>query len=171
VDPPLGELLAAIEHEGTAIVSLAYRRDQITHPLDGMGFVVPAVEDSPILAGSFSSQKYVHRAPEGTELLRIFVGGARAPEMAELEPMELEARILPELERLLGIRGEPIYRTTSHWPGTMPQYHVGHLEHVEQIQCRVARLPNLQLAGNAYQGVGIPNCIHTGEQAAERLLG
>jgi oxygen-dependent protoporphyrinogen oxidase len=171
IDGELGTALGSIEHEGTAILTVAYRREQISHPLDGMGFVVPGIERSPILAGSFSSQKYVHRAPEGLELLRVFVGGARAAEMAELEESELEARVLPELEKLLGIQGKPIYRTSARWPGTMPQYHVGHLELVQRIQGRVESLPNLRLAGNAYGGVGIPACIHSGEQAAERLLG
>ena len=170
IDPELGRLLAGIPYEGTAVLSVAYRREQITHPLDGMGFVVPAIERSPILAGSFSSQKYVHRAPEGLELLRIFAGGARAPEMAEWGPDELESRLLPELARLLGIRGEPVYHATARWPRTMPQYHVGHLEVVQRIRSHVAALANLQLAGNAYQGVGIPHCIHSGEEAAEGLL-
>ncbi len=170
VDPQLAAQLGSIRHEGTAIVSAAYGRGQISHPLDGMGFVVPAIERSPILAVSFSSQKYVHRAPEGKVLLRVFAGGARRPEMAEMDADKLEPHVLGELAGLLGIRGEPLFRTTSHWPGTMPQYHVGHLKLVEGIESRVAALPNLELAGNAYHGVGIPVCIRSGEQAAERLL-
>ena len=169
VDADLAGLLAGIAHEGTAIVSVAYRRDQIAHPLDGMGLVVPAIEKSPVLAVSFSSQKYAHRAPEGTVLLRAFVGGARCPEMAEMRTAELEPLVLGELAVLLGIRGDPVYRTTSHWPRTMPQYHVGHTQLVDRIESAVARLPRLGLAGNAYRGVGIPNCIHSGEQAAEHV--
>jgi oxygen-dependent protoporphyrinogen oxidase len=171
IEAELAASLGSIAHEGTAILSVAYRRDQIAHPLDGMGFVVPAIENSPILAGSFSSQKYVHRAPDGCELLRIFAGGARAPEMAQMDEGELEARLLPELGRLLGIRGDPIYKTSARWPGTMPQYHVGHVDLVERIRSRTVALPNLDIAGNAYEGVGIPTCIHSGEQAAQRLLG
>ncbi|NQT15617.1 MAG: protoporphyrinogen oxidase, partial [Planctomycetes bacterium] len=170
IDADLAGALNAITHEGTAIVSVAYRRDQITHPLDGMGIVVPSIENSPILAVSFSSQKYAHRAPEGKTLLRVFAGGARCPEMAEMDTAELEPQVLGELAELLGIRGEPVYRATSNWPRTMPQYHVGHLQLVERIEAGVARLENLELAGNAYHGVGIPNCIHSGEQAAEHLL-
>jgi len=170
IDADLARRLASISHEGTAIVSAAYRRDQIAHPLNGMGFVVPSVEESPILAVSFSSQKYAHRAPEGNVLLRAFVGGARRPEMAEMRAAELEPQVLGELAGLLGIRGEPIYRRTSHWPGTMPQYHVGHMQLVEEIENAVAKLENLELAGNAYHGVGIPACIHTGEQAAESVF-
>jgi oxygen-dependent protoporphyrinogen oxidase len=170
VDAELSRLLARIEHSGTAIVTLAYQREQIAHRLDGMGFVVPAVEQSPILAVSFSSQKYTHRAPPGKELLRAFVGGARREEMAEMPEDKLAPLVQAELSRLLGIRGEPIYRTVAHWPRTMPQYHVGHRELVAQIEARVDQLPQLVLAGNAYHGVGVPNCIHSGQEAAQRLL-
>jgi len=170
IDAELGRQLGSIQHEGTAILSVAYGRHQIAHPLDGMGFVAPAVEKSPILAASFSSQKYTHRAPEGMELLRVFVGGARRPEMAEMDAAELKRQVLGELAELLGIRGRPSYSRVAHWPGTMPQYHVGHNELVAAIEARTAKLTNLELAGNAYRGVGIPHCIHSGEQAAERLL-
>jgi oxygen-dependent protoporphyrinogen oxidase len=162
--------LGRIVHAGTAIVTVGYRRGQIRHKLDGMGFVVPAVEQSPMLAGSFSSRKYVHRAPQGTELFRVFVGGARRPEMAEMEDDRLVPLVLGELARLLGIDGEPLYTTTAHWPGTMPQYHVGHLDLVARIDKQRAAIPGLELAGNAFQGVGVPVCIHSGEQAAERVI-
>jgi oxygen-dependent protoporphyrinogen oxidase len=170
-DPTLADQLASIAHSGTAIVSLGYRREQIGHPLDGMGMVVPAVEQSPILACSFSSRKYPHRAPEGKELLRVFVGGARRPEMAEMDDQQLQSLVLRELSERLQIRGEPCYGNIAHWPGTMPQYHVGHKELVAGIEARVAALPHLALAGNAYHGVGLPDCIHGGEQAAERTMG
>ncbi len=170
-DETLAAEMAAITHSGTAILSLGYAREQIGHPLDGMGMVVPAVERSPILACSFSSRKYLHRAPEGKELLRVFVGGARRPEMAEMDDRRLRSLVLDELSRRLRIRGEPCYCNIAHWPGTMPQYHVGHNELVARIEARVAALPHLALAGNAYHGVGLPDCIHGGELAAERILG
>ena len=168
IDAALAGELASIGHSGTAIVSLGFAAGQIGHPLDGMGMVVPAVEQSPILACSFSSRKYPHRTPAGKELLRAFVGGARWPEMAEMEDERLRPLVLGELSRLLGIRGEPCYCQIAHWPGTMPQYHVGHKELVARIEARVAALPSVALAGNAYHGVGIPDCIHGGEAAAER---
>jgi len=170
LDAALAADLASIEHSGTAILSLGYRTDEIGHPLDGMGAVVPAVERSPILAVSFSSRKYAHRAPEGKTLLRVFVGGARRPEVAAMSDAELTPLVLGELTRLLRIRGEPCYGNIARWPDTMPQYHVGHKELVARIESRVAALPNLALAGNAYHGVGLPDCIHGGELAAERIL-
>lgn len=170
IDPELATRLGSIEHQGTAIVSVAYDRQQIAHRLDGMGVVVPAIERSPILACSFSSQKYTHRAPEGKTLLRIFAGGSRSPELAEMEDERLRLLLLAELARLLGIQGEPCYCSIAHWPRTMPQYHVGHKQLVAWIEGRVANLPRITLAGNAYHGVGIPHCIHSGEQAAQRVL-
>jgi protoporphyrinogen/coproporphyrinogen III oxidase len=171
LDAALAAELASIGHSGTAIVSLGYASEQIGHPMDGMGAVVPAIENSPILACSFSSRKYPHRAPDGQELLRVFVGGARHPELAEMDDAKLKPLVLDELGRLLQIRGEPGYCNVAHWPGTMPQYHVGHKELVTRIEARVAALPDLALAGNAYHGVGLPDCIHGGELAAERVLG
>ena len=170
IDQELAGQLASIEHSGTAVVSLGYDRRQVGHPLLGAGAVVPAIENSPILACSFSSQKYAHRAPEGKVLLRVFVGGARRPELAEMDDRELLPLVTEHAAKLLDVRGEPGFCNIAHWPGTMPQYHVGHKELVARIQQRAARLPGFELAGNAYHGVGIPDCIHGGEQAAERLL-
>jgi protoporphyrinogen/coproporphyrinogen III oxidase len=170
LDAALSADLASIEHSGTAILSLGYRLDDIGHRLDGMGAVVPAVEHSPILAVSFSSQKYTHRAPDGTTLLRVFVGGARRPEVAAMNDAELTPLVLDELARVFQIRGQPCYRNIARWPGTMPQYYVGHKDLVARIESRVAALPNVTLAGNAYHGVGLPDCIHGGELAAERIL-
>jgi protoporphyrinogen/coproporphyrinogen III oxidase len=170
VDVELARMLSSIEHSGTAILSVGYERGQVAHPLDGMGAVVPGVENSPILACSFSSQKYPHRAPEGRVLLRVFAGGARRPELAEMVDDQLRPLLLGEIERLLGIEGRPVYENIAHWPRTMPQFHVGHKQLVARIFDRVAKLPSLALAGNAFQGVGIPHCIHSGQQAADRVL-
>ena len=171
LDAALGADLASIGHSGTAIVSLGYGDGQIGHPLDGMGAVVPAVERSPILAVSFSSRKYPHRRRKGNRLVRVFVGGARRPELAEMDDAQLLPLVLKELSRLLRIQGEPCYSNVAHWPGTMPQYHVGHKELVARIEAHAAALPHLALAGNAYHGIGVPDCIHGGELAAQRLLG
>ncbi len=170
LDRNLSADLASIEHSGTAIVSVAYARQQVAHPLDGMGVVVPAIEQSPILACSFSSQKYAHRAPEGYVLLRVFAGGARRPDLAVMEDEPLCELVLGELGRLLGIQGPPVYTNIAHWPATMPQYHVGHKTLVGRIEAAARRLPRFALAGNAYHGVGIPHCIHSGQQAAEQVL-
>ncbi|MBN1394666.1 MAG: protoporphyrinogen oxidase [Pirellulales bacterium] len=170
LDALLAERLASIAHSGTAVVSLGYDSNRIGHPLDGMGVVVPAVERSPILACSFSSRKYPHRAPAGKELLRVFVGGARRPELVDMNDDRLLSMVLDDVSRLLQIRGGPCFCRIARWPATMPQYRVGHRELVAEIESRAAAWPNLQLAGNAYRGVGIPDCIHGGKLAAERII-
>ncbi len=170
VDAPLSFELGQIDYSGTAIVSLAYDVQDIGHPLDGMGVVVPAIENSPILACSFSSRKYPHRSPAGKTLLRVFVGGARHPELAELSAAELLPLVLKQLRPLLNICGEPCFCDVAHWPRTMPQYHLGHKDRIARIDARVAELPGLKLAGSAFRGVGLPDCIHSGQQAAEQVL-
>lgn len=170
-DPQLAAELSGIEYTGTAVVSVAYRREQIAHALDGFGFVVPAIENRRILAGSFSSNKYEGRAPDGTVLLRVFVGGACQGELAQLPDDDLKSLVAEEFAELLGAVGEPVACEISRWTEHMAQYHVGHIERVARIERRVGELPNLELAGNAYHGVGVPYCIRSGEQAAERVLG
>jgi oxygen-dependent protoporphyrinogen oxidase len=170
VDRDVSSGLQQIEYAGTSIVSLGYRRDQIGHPLDAFGFVVPAVEKRRILAGSFSSVKFDGRAPDESVLIRVFIGGACQGELAELPDAELRAIATAELAELLQIRAEPTLVDIARWPRSMPQYHLGHLERVAAIEQAVAQYRGLELAGNAYHGVGIPHCIHGGEQAAERML-
>ena len=166
----IGELLAKIEHSGTAIATFAFNRSQMKTKITGMGFVVPKTENSPILAGSFSSMKYEHRAPDDKLLIRIFAGGARSPEMADMPNAELLPIIKREMGKLLHIEGEPELEVVSHWPRTMPQYHLGHLELIDEVTRLAAEIPDLALAGNALDGVGIPNCSRSGQLAASAIV-
>ena len=169
VNAELAGLLDQIPYASTAVVTLAYRRADVAHPLDGFGFVVPAIEKRQILAASFASNKFTGRAPEDQVLIRVFIGGASQPELAELSDERLRAIAVTELSELLGISGEPLSVGIVRWPRSMPQYHVGHKVLVERIEALAAQAPGLALAGNAYHGVGVPNCIHSGEQAAEAV--
>lgn len=168
--PALAADLAHIPYAGAALVVLGVKREQITHPLDGFGFVVPAIEKRRILAGSFSSIKFAGRAPDGAVLIRVFVGGALQPDMLNHDDDQLRAIVREELGELLGLSGEPLFCDVTRWTGAMPQYHVGHLQVVAAIEERAAHLPNFALAGNAYRGVGIPFCIHSGQTAAQRVV-
>ncbi len=170
VDSELAGLVGSISHAGCNVALLGFRREQIAHPLDGFGFVVPTIEKRRIIAGSFSSVKFPGRAPEGKVLLRVFIGGALQPELLSLSDAETSKIVLEELRDLLGITGEPEFCDIARWHGAMPQYHVGHLDKVRQIEERTAAIPGLALAGNSYHGVGVPFCVHDGEQAAERVL-
>ncbi|HUY36441.1 MAG TPA: protoporphyrinogen oxidase [Pirellulales bacterium] len=165
----LAAALRQIPYAGSAIALAGYRREQVARPLDGFGFVVPEFEGREILAASFTSVKFAGRAPEGRVLLRVFFGGARRPDQVECTDDELRRIAGRELGELLGARGEPELFRVCRWRASMPQYHLGHLALVEGIESRVAQLPGLELAGNAYRGVGIPHCVHSGEQAAERI--
>ena len=171
LDAPLAGLLNEIPYAGSAIVSLGYRRDQVQHPLDGFGFVVPAVEGRNILAGSFSSVKFTGRAPDDSVLIRVFLGGSTHPHLVEAREDELRAITEQELKELLGVTGAPQVCHVTRWTRRMPQYHLGHLERVAQIEAAAANHPGLALAGSAYRGVGIPDCILSGEAAAQAILG
>lgn len=169
VDAQLAAELEAIPYASSATINLAYRREDIPHPLDGFGFVVPFIEKRTVMACTFSSVKFAGRAPRDHALLRVFVGGALQPELLEMDEADLLARVREDLRQLLGIERAPLFAEVARWERSMPQYHVGHLTRVQQIEQRLASLPNLTLAGNAYSGLGIPDCIRSGEAAAEVL--
>lgn len=169
-DPQLAELLAAIRYNSCAVVSLVYRREQIDHPLDGCGFVVPLLERRHILSGSYASLKYAGRAPEGSVLLRVFVGGGCHHGLMQLPDLELADLAHREVADVLHISGGPDHVLVARHTRAMPEYRVGHQAQVAAIQHRLQRHPTLALAGNAYQGVGVPHCIASGAAAAERVL-
>jgi len=166
--PMIARELRDIEYAGSNVVILAYRRDQFALPPNGFGMVVPAIARRQILAVSYSSEKFPGRAPAGTLLLRVFVGGALQPELLKLNDAALLQLVQRELRSIYGVWGEPLLTRVARWEGAMPQYHLGHLDRVSRIEAAAAKLPGLELAGAAYRGVGIPQCIRGGEAAAER---
>jgi protoporphyrinogen/coproporphyrinogen III oxidase len=168
-DGKLAELLGKIEYAGASVVSLVYSREQISNPLDSFGFVVPQIEGRRIVAASFPSVKFPGRNPAHLVVIRVFLGGAIQPELLALEDEQLLAVATVELGELLGIRGQPQIVDIARWDARMPQYHVGHLQLIDSIDRLVSEHSGLELAGNAYRGVGVPQCIQSGEAAAERL--
>jgi oxygen-dependent protoporphyrinogen oxidase len=170
IDGTLADELAAIHHSSCATVSLTYERSQISHPMDGFGFVVPAVEKRRILSASFSSVKYPGRAPDGKVLIRVFMGGALQPELVELPDKKLEQVASEELAACMGIAGTPLSARIARLPCSMPQYYVGHKERVAAIEQRAEDARGLFVIGNALRGVGIPYCVRGAEQVAERLV-
>jgi len=171
IERSLAADLAAIEYAGSAIVSLGFARDDVAHPLDAAGLVVPRVAGRRALAVSFSSSKFPGRAPAGCVLMRVFLGGALDPEALDRDDDALVALACEEAAILVGARGRPRLVQVARWAGAMPQYHVGHLARVERIERAVAAHPGLALAGNAYTGVGIPQVIASGQTAATRCFG
>jgi oxygen-dependent protoporphyrinogen oxidase len=170
LDPALATLLEEIPYASAATVSLGYRRADVPHPLDGFGFVVPRTENRALLAGTFSSVKYPGRAPDGHVLIRAFLGGMLNAAVLAEDDAALVARARAELREALGIVAQPVLARLHRWPASMPQYRVGHLTRVETIERALAALPGLLLAGAAYRGVGIADCVRAGEAAAEEAL-
>jgi len=169
-DPSLAHLLDGIPYASSATVTLGWRRADIPHPLDGFGFVVPQMERRPIIACTFSSVKYPGRAPEGFALLRVFMGGALNEAILAGDDETLTRVARAELGELLGVQAPPLFSRVSRYPKAMPQYHVGHLARVEAIEGCLRAHAGLALAGGAYRGVGIADCVRSGEEAADRLV-
>ena len=171
LDAELGRLLDGIDYASSATVTLGYRSADVGARLRGFGFVVPAVEGRTILAATYASRKFPGRAPDGHELVRGFVGGALRPELTTLDDDRLVAAVRRDLAELAGITAEPLLVRVHRHPRAMPQYAVGHLARVAAIEARVAGLPGVALAGAAYRGVGMPDCVRSGEAAADAVFG
>lgn len=165
----LAQKLKAINYASTATINFGYRRSAIAHPLNGFGFVVPFIEKRSLIACTFSSVKFSDRAPDEHVLLRAFAGGALQPEIFALDEAGIATKVEADLRELLKIREDPRFIEVAKWERSMPQYEVGHLDRINEIEKLVAELPGLALAGNSYRGAGIPDCIRSGEAAAESL--
>ena len=166
--PELATGLRRIRYVTTGTVSLAYAKSAIGAPLDGYGLVIPRTERRRINAVTISSSKFTHRAPDDAVLLRVFVGGSRNPDVAELDDLPLLELARAELRGILGIRAEPLWSRIYRWPRSNPQYDVGHLAHIDALEALCPA--GLYLAGSAYRGVGIPDCARQGRDTAANAL-
>jgi len=170
LDPKLSEILISIPYVSSATVSLAYRPGQIRRPLDAFGFIIPRTEKRKIMASTWTSVKFNHRAPKDAVLLRAFVGGANNEELVSLDDEEMLGVVREELRDIMGVEGDPILTRIYRWEKSMPQYLVGHLEKVAHIEERTDLQPGLFLTGCAYKGIGISDSVHDAEITAERAL-
>jgi hypothetical protein len=175
VDAELGEELGAIPYSSSITVNLIYDEAKLGRLPDGFGFLVPAVEGRAMLACTFVHRKFLGRTPPGKAVLRAFLGGMKNEALLTETDAALVATVRRELgeilgEDVVGIGVEPEHARVSRWRRAMAQYAVGHQERMERIAARVAALPGLRLAGNAYDGIGIPDCIRLGRRAAKELL-
>jgi oxygen-dependent protoporphyrinogen oxidase len=169
IDPLLASRLRSIRYVSTATVSLGFRRTDITHPMQGAGFIVPRSEGRYITACSWTSTKFDHRAPQDSVLLRVFIGGALSEHLAEQDDDALIALARNELRIIMGISAEPILAKAYRWPRANPQYDLDHDMRISQIEQSIAGYPGLHLAGAAYHGAGIPDCIQSGITAARSI--
>jgi len=170
--PESADELTKIQYASTAVVSLAYRRDDIGHPLNGSGFLVARDEPFPVSGCTWTSSKWANRAPDGAVLIRAFMGfSGSGPNVEEATEEYLAKTAHAALAPLLDIKAEPILAKTYRWLKAMPQYEVGHVERLSKIEAALAAHPNVVLAGAAYRGVGIPDCVRQAKDAAEKVVG
>jgi oxygen-dependent protoporphyrinogen oxidase len=167
-DTTLAALCEATPYASTATVAFGYRRDQVAHPMQGSGFVVPRVERSPLLAGTWVTSKWPGRAPDGHVLLRAFLGGGRDPHRLDRGDDELVDSARDALSELLGITGAPLFSRLQRWTRQSPQFTVGHLERIATIDQRLASIPGLFVTGSGFRAIGIPDCIADGRASAGR---
>jgi oxygen-dependent protoporphyrinogen oxidase len=168
LDPELASVLQSIPYASTATVSLAYRQGDLPRDLDGYGYVIPRREGRRALACTWTSTKFPHRAPEGYALIRVFVG--RAGQNIPWNEKDLFELAKEELHFTLNIKAEPLLHRVFLWESAMPQYNLGHPEILNRIDAALEKYPGLALAGNGYRGIGIPDCIHSGELAVDKIL-
>jgi oxygen-dependent protoporphyrinogen oxidase len=161
----LAGLLRDIPYNSSITLSLGYRRETFDHPLKGFGFLVPQRERQYLAACTWVGNKFSHRVPADMVLLRCFMGGNA---LAETDDALVEAA-RRELQSIMGLQAKPVFHSIARWPNAMAQYTVGHQRRVEEIESLARTIPGLHLAGNAYHGIGVPDCVRMGKEAAERI--
>ncbi len=166
LDDDMARRLSFVRYGTSATVGVAYRQEDVEHHLDGFGFVVPAREGLTMLGCTFAHRKYAGRVPDGYVMLRAFHGDRSDP----LSDDDLVDATRRDLTRLLGIRGEPVLTHVTRYHESLPQYGLGHLDLIDEIDQRMTGYSGLVLAGNAYRGIGVPDCVRSGENAAAAIM-
>ncbi len=170
LDPQLSALLGQIPYTSSLTVALCYRASEFDGQRAGHGFLVPQKERRRMAACTFVDAKFAHRAPADRVLLRCFFGGSGDDAVLGESDESLVKMAREELRRILGLTAPPVFTSISRWPRSMAQYTVGHAARWKEIEARVAAIPGLHLAGNGYTGIGIPDCIRMGRQAARKIV-
>ena len=170
LDPTLADLLGDISYASMVTMSLAFRTADVPRPLDATGYVVPRVSRRPVLACTWTSAKFDGRAPDGSALFRLFIGGVGRGSYESESNELLTSLARAELGEVIGITAEPTLVHINRFQRAMPQYNVGHASRMASIATQVAQLPGIELAGAAYDGLGIPDCVRSGVIAAERAI-
>jgi oxygen-dependent protoporphyrinogen oxidase len=170
VSPELSAEFGAIQYSSSITVGLGYGRDVRQSLPPGFGFLVPRSEGKKLLAATFVHNKFPHRAPDDRALLRCFFAGRNAEDVWPLTDDQIIGIVRNELQQILGLRAEPLFARVYRWKSAMAQYGVGHLDRLERIERLRQQLPGLALAGNAYRGIGVPDCVRSGRDAANQLI-
>ena len=162
--------LDTIEHPPVSSLYLGYRREQVAHPLDGFGVLVPEVEQRSVLGVLFSSSLFPNRAPDGYVALTVMIGGARQPDLARLPIDGMLAAVDRDLRELLGVSGAPVFQRHTFWPSPIPQYNLGYERYLETMTACERSHPGLFLGGQARDGIAVPACLAAGEKLAARAV-
>ncbi|MBH0193475.1 MAG: protoporphyrinogen oxidase [Nitrospira sp.] len=168
--PIAGGLLEMIPYASTATIAMAYPEQLVMGVVEGFGFIVPRIQGRDLIAATWTSLKWPHRAPAGQVLIRCYVGGVGREAILQLNDTELVAKVRAELSALCGITANPTYVEVNRWWKAMPQYTLGHLHRLAQLEAALSRYPGLVLTGAGYRGVGIPDCIRDGALAADQIV-
>ena len=169
LDGELARLLGSIPYSSSMTVALGYSASDFRHPLNGFGFLVPRRERHRLIACTWVGTKFPQRVAQGRVVLRCFLGGSEDPEVLD-EPDEMVIRnVREELHRIMGVSESPCFERVMRWPRSMAQYTVGHQDKLEAIEGRLGRIPGVHVAGNAYRGIGIPDCVRMGKEVAGRI--
>jgi oxygen-dependent protoporphyrinogen oxidase len=171
-DEVIANALIAIPASSSATVSIAFNEKEVGFDLDAFGVLCPLIEGRALMAATYSSTKWPGRAPKGKVLLRGFVGGPHNQEILRRSDEELVQIVLAEFHDILGLNpnAKPLFSRVFRWHLGMPQYTLGHLDRVALIEDRSAQIPGFALAGGSYRGVGVPNCIESGERAVSKVI-
>jgi oxygen-dependent protoporphyrinogen oxidase len=170
IDAELASILRSIPYESTATIVLGYRRSEVPHPLDATGLIIPKTERRRALAATFITSKWEHRAPPGVALFRVFAGGHRDPSALEQSDDALVRLARDELAALVGVKAEPFFIRVFRHERASAQPNVGHADRMRRARERAAAHPGLHLAGAAFEGVGIPDCVRQAGEVASRIL-
>jgi len=169
LDPAISKLLSQIGYSSSMTVGVIYDRKDVPQKFNSFGFLVPKSERRHLVACTFVDQKFNHRVPENRLLLRCFLGGAGNEAILSWDEGAIKQAVLDDIDSLLGLKAKPIAIEISRWPRSMAQYEVGHKKIIQELQDRLNAYPFLFLAGNGYLGIGIPDCIKSGKESADRF--
>jgi len=169
VDADLAEDLLGVTYSSSVTVTLGYHMDQLQNLPEGFGFLVPRSEGTRMLAWTFGHNKFPHRSLDDKGILRCFLGGARDEAVLGLTDDEIIEVVRAELRQILKLNERPMFARVYRWRGAMAQYEPGHIARIARVERRMSEIPGLALAGNAYHGIGVPDCIRSGADAAKAV--
>jgi oxygen-dependent protoporphyrinogen oxidase len=169
LDARLSELLGSVPYTSSMTVALGFKRGAVREQMRGFGFLVPKLERRKLLACTWVGNKFSDRVPESLALLRCFLGGAGGESVLAESDDAIIAAVREELAEIAAVTAEPVFSKVFRWPRSMAQYTVGHGKRLQELEARLESIPDLLVAGNAYHGIGVPDCIRMGKQAAAKI--